>query len=45
VDAVTAVYIMLRALEGKGQAEQLDYRQWREIETDSMVTFASISIL
>lgn len=46
VDAVTAVYVMLKALEGGGaaHAQQLDYGQWREQETDSMVTFASVAI-
>lgn len=43
VDATTAVYVMLHVL-GKGSAGELDYRQWHEEETDSMVTFASLPI-
>ena len=43
VDAVTAVYVMLHVLGG-GKAGTLDYQQWHELETDSMVTFASLPI-
>jgi AmmeMemoRadiSam system protein B len=41
VDAVTAVYTMLHVL-GSGDAELLSYEQYREHETDSMVTYASM---
>jgi AmmeMemoRadiSam system protein B len=42
VDAVTAVYVMLKVL-GEGTAREIAYEQWREEETDSMVTFASMA--
>jgi MEMO1 family protein len=41
VDAVTAVYVMMQVL-GPSRVELLDYRQWHEEETDSMVSFASM---
>ena len=34
---------MLHVLGG-GKAGTLDYQQWHELETDSMVTFASLPI-
>ncbi|MEN6625090.1 MAG: AmmeMemoRadiSam system protein B [Candidatus Sumerlaeia bacterium] len=43
VDATTAVYVMMNML-GEGSAGELDYQQWHEQETDSMVTFASMAI-
>ncbi len=43
VDATAAVYVMLHLL-GKGSAGEIDYQQWHEQETDSMVTFASLAI-
>lgn len=43
VDATAAVYIMLHML-GTGAAGDIDYEQWHEEETDSMVTFASMPI-
>jgi hypothetical protein len=43
VDAITAVYVMLHVL-GAGDCRPIDYQQWRELETDSMVTFASLAI-
>ncbi|MCL5269554.1 MAG: AmmeMemoRadiSam system protein B, partial [bacterium] len=39
VDAVTAVYVLLHAL-APARVQRLDYEQWHETETDSMVTFA-----
>ena len=44
VDAVTAVYVMLQALGTHGHAQLLDYRQWIEEQTDSMVSFASLAV-
>jgi AmmeMemoRadiSam system protein B len=43
VDAVTAVCVLLRLL-GPGVCRLIDYQQWRETETDSMVTYASLAI-
>lgn len=43
VDAVTAVYTLLRTL-GPGEAELLAYDQFRETETESMVTYASMAL-
>ena len=43
VDAVTAVYVMLHAL-GAGRGERINYQQWHETETNSMVTFAGVAI-
>ncbi|MCE5228749.1 AmmeMemoRadiSam system protein B [bacterium] len=43
VDATTAVYVMLHVL-GSGKPGDIDYQQWHEEETDSMVTFASMPI-
>jgi len=43
VDAVTAVYVMLHAL-GPGRGKLIDYQQWHEQETDSMVSFAGLAI-
>ena len=43
VDAVAAVYTMLHAL-GPGETELLEYNQYREHETDSMVTYASMAL-
>jgi AmmeMemoRadiSam system protein B len=44
VDAVTSVYVMLHALGGQGRGERISYQQWKEEETDSMVTYASVAI-
>lgn len=44
VDAVTSVYVMLHVLGGEGRGERIDYQQWKEEETDSMVTYASVAI-
>ncbi len=41
VDAVTAVYTLLHAI-GKGEGELLNYSQYRERETESLVSFASV---
>lgn len=41
VDAVTAVYVMLNALGG-GSGELLQYKQYREAETASLVSYASV---
>jgi len=43
VDAVTAVYVMLHAL-GPGRGKLIDYQQWHERETDSMVSFAGLAL-
>ncbi len=43
VDAVSAVYTMLHVL-GPGDAALLQYDQYREKETESMVTFASMTL-
>ena len=43
VDAVTAVYVMMQAL-GPAPARLIEYQQWHERETDSMVTFASMVV-
>ena len=43
VDAVTAVYVLLHTLGG-GACETIVYEQWREQETDSMVSYASLVI-
>jgi hypothetical protein len=42
VDAVTAVYVMMQAL-GPRTAQLLEYQQWNERETDSMVSFAGVA--
>jgi AmmeMemoRadiSam system protein B len=44
VDAVTSVYVMLHALGNRGRGERINYQQWKEEETDSMVTYASVAI-
>jgi AmmeMemoRadiSam system protein B len=42
VDAVTAVYVMLHALGTDGDGtKRIDYDQWHEEATDSMVTYAA----
>lgn len=43
VDAVSAVYSMLNVI-GPGKGELLHYDQYRENETDSMVTYASVAL-
>ena len=43
VDAVTAVYVLLKTL-GAGEGRLIEYDQWREEETGSMVTYASMAI-
>lgn len=43
VDAVSAVYSMLNVI-GPGKGELLHYDQYREHETDSMVTYASVAL-
>lgn len=44
VDAVTSVYVMLHVLGAEGRGERIAYQQWKEDETDSMVTYASLAI-
>ncbi len=41
VDAVTAVYVMLNVL-GQGTGKLIDYDQWIQAETDSLVSFAGM---
>lgn len=43
VDAVTAIYTQLKVLGG-GETHLTCYDQYRELETDSMVTFASLTL-
>jgi hypothetical protein len=43
VDAVTAVYTLLHAL-GEGTAELIDYDQYVEAPTQSLVSFASLAL-
>lgn len=43
VDAVSAVYTLLQAL-GPGEAELIDYNQYRERETESLVSYASVAL-
>jgi len=43
VDAVPAVYVMLHVLGPDGLGLPIDYEQWREEETQSMVTYASMA--
>jgi len=43
VDAVTAVYVLLHVL-GMARGELIDYQQWREAATDSLVSFAGMSM-
>lgn len=44
VDAVTSVYVMLHVLGSQGRGERIAYQQWKEEETDSMVTYASVAL-
>ncbi len=44
VDAVTSVYVLMHTLGTEGVAEQIDYEQWKEEPTDSIVTYASVAI-
>lgn len=44
VDAVTAVYVMLQTLGAATRVERINYEQWKEDETDSMVTYGSIAV-
>ncbi len=51
VDAVTAVYVLLHVmnrLDGQGdetrRVDRIDYQQWRESETGSMVSYASLAL-
>lgn len=43
VDAVSAVYALLHAI-GPGEGELLSYSQYREHETESLVSFASMAL-
>jgi AmmeMemoRadiSam system protein B len=43
VDAVSAVYSMLHVI-GPGEGELLSYEQYRERETESLVSFASLAL-
>lgn len=44
VDAVTAVYVMLHALGAEGRVDRIDYQQWHEQETDSLVSYAGMAL-
>ncbi len=44
VDAITSVYVLLHALGAVARAERLDYQQWHEAATDSMVSYASLAL-
>ena len=43
VDAISAVYVMLHVLGSEGLGLPIEYEQWNEEETQSMVTYASMA--
>lgn len=43
VDATTAVFVLMQAL-GTGRVERVDYQQWHENATESMVSYTGLAL-